>query len=179
MSDSSIPNILLVNQGNLNFVAPTFASAVVSGRSATGQVALADLDNDGDLDVLVAATINEVYMLVHCPNGVRFGTSQACGAMPTNSRRGVASDQAFECDVHYTASTGAYFESHPLVGRPLRPQRSSVQCAHVCRQSTPSARNAHQAKSVLLVALNAPNASPAMRKAMGRQPRASPASLAR
>ena len=78
------------------------------GSSRTQSIVFGDLDEDGDLDVVVGSTegINTVHFFQHCDRGARLGSSQACVSIPAYAHRAAHTDQAFECPADMIGSTG-------------------------------------------------------------------------
>ena len=90
----------------------------MQGVESSSTVAWADIDSDGDLDIIFGNTGNTglgfgsgggqpnlFYIYEHCPGiHARFGPTQSCTTVPLFARRGVNTDQAFECAAHHTGS---------------------------------------------------------------------------
>ena len=82
------------------------ASSVADSLTNTNAVAMGDLDNDGDLEILIGneGRPDEAYFFEHCPNAVRIGNGQGCISRPSFASRPLDSDQAFECIEHTVGS---------------------------------------------------------------------------
>ena len=98
-------NELHRNLGGGSFGLVTGSSISTSACETFG-VYFADVDNDGDLDVLVPQfdASNELHIFEHCARTALFGVSEACVSIPPYARRAINTDQAFECPQHWTGS---------------------------------------------------------------------------
>ena len=98
------PNMLYKNMGNAIFVEVT-GTSITESAARTNDAAFADIDNDGDLDIIVAnhGSINKLHMFTHCDAlNARLGRSHACASIPEYARRAANSDQSIECPPHFT-----------------------------------------------------------------------------
>ena len=97
---------LLRHDGNGTFVPSTLAINAISTISGLGQVIVADLDNDGDLDVVTIAMSREntLHAFVQCPDARtgRSPTGYGCVYCPTPSTRRLSAsmDVCIECGEH-------------------------------------------------------------------------------
>lgn len=97
------PNKLFRNDGALRFVEVT-DSPIAGGLKDSSGVAWADIDQDGDLDLLVlnALDSNQLFAFVLCPmlNGRSTPGGGGCAVCPGYSRRLDPFDSCLECPAH-------------------------------------------------------------------------------